>query len=191
MSNHRNDAVPAKPPVGPLRAALSKGSSFVDALNRIIGEGSGFIYLAVFVIGFQEVIRRYLFGAPTTWALEVSIALCGIQYCLAAGNTHRLGRHVRIYAVYSLFSRRGRQVCDVVSETVVLFTVASIVYGGGIQAERALSVWQTTGSAFDSPAPTLMKLAIPIGAFLILLQSLVRLSQFGHAALGRGAIIEH
>ncbi|NYT44260.1 TRAP transporter small permease subunit [Pollutimonas thiosulfatoxidans] len=168
----------AHPPEGPIERAVGK-------LNEVIGEGSGYLYFLVFAICLMEILLRFFFNSPTTWAFEVTIALCGIQYCLAGGNAHRLGRHIRIDAIYLAFPLRLRKVFDVVGEVIISLVVSSIVYGSGVQALRALSAWQTTGSAFDSPAPTFMKLAIPIGAFLILLQSLVNLRR-AFIALRRG-----
>lgn len=149
----------------------------VSGTNKWVGETSGVIYFVVFAICLMEILLRFFFNAPTSWAFEVTIALCGIQYCLAGGNTHRLGRHIRIDAIYLTLPVKVRNVLDVVSEIVISLALASIVYGSGIQSLRAVSAWQTTGSAFNSPAPTFMKVAITVGAVLILLQSLVRLGQ--------------
>ncbi len=160
----------ADAPRGPLERAVS-------TLNKAVGETSGFLYFLVFAICFMEIVLRFFFNAPTTWAFEVTIALCGIQYCLAGGNAHRLGRHIRIDAIYLALPKGLQRIFDVVGELIISIVTASIVYGSGVQALRALSAWQTTGSAFDSPAPTFMKLAIPIGALLILLQSLVKLKR--------------
>lgn len=161
---------------GCVPTALRAVGHAISGLNWAVGTSTGFIYLIVFIISFVEVLRRYFLNWPSSWAFEVSIGLCGIQYCLAAGNTHRLGRHIRIEVVYLLLPRRLQRACDVLAEVIVAVITATIVYGGSLQAARAVSIWQTTGSAFDSPAPTFMKLAIPVGAGLILLQSLVRLA---------------
>lgn len=150
---------------------------WVGQLNRVIGEGSGVIYFAVFAICLLDILLRFFFHAPTTWAFEVTIALCGIQYCLAGGNAHRLGLHIRIDAIYRLFPLRVRLYCDVFREIVISAVLVTIIYGSGVQAIKALSIWQTSGSAFNSPAPTFMKAAIPIGAFLILIQALVSLAK--------------
>lgn len=147
----------------------------VSGINKTVGELSGIFYFIVFVLCLLEISLRFFFSAPTSWAFEIMIALCGIQYCLAAGNTHRLGRHIRIEAVYVLFPIRIRRVFDLLSEAIVTAVLITIVYGSGVQASKALSAWQTTGTSFNSPAPTFMKVAITVGAFLILIQSLVKL----------------
>lgn len=143
----------------------------VDQFSCLVGIGSGYVYVAVFAIAIFEVISRYLFGAPTTWAFEVTIAACGIQYCLAGAYTHQKRGHIRITFIYSLLPARIQWFCDIIAETIVFLTLVSIVYGGWLFAESSVSMWETTGSALNSPSPVFMKLAIPIGALLFLLQS--------------------
>ena len=40
----------------------------IDRLNRLLGERLCYLYLVAVAITAYEVVMRYLFNAPTTWA---------------------------------------------------------------------------------------------------------------------------
>lgn len=147
----------------------------VTKLNKLIGGISGWVYFILFLIILYEVIQRYVFNSPTVWVLELSIALAGVQYCLAGPYAHANNEHVRIDVIYLMLPTRLQRRFDVLAEAITALVASAIAYAGYLQARNSVALWETSGSAWNSHAPMIMKVAIPVAAVLLLLQSLARL----------------
>lgn len=164
--------------------SLSKFMTAIDKTNIFLGKVNvGVIILAVVVITF-EVVARYAFGMPTNWGHELMTDCFAISYVLAGGYAHYHRAHVRVDVVYSQCSPRTKAILDSISSvffflfTGVLFYTSWTFYwssqnmwGGGtflgaeIPGELSLTDW----------APPLypIKLMMPLGAFMLLLQGVV------------------
>jgi TRAP-type C4-dicarboxylate transport system permease small subunit len=70
---------------------------------------------------------------------------------------------------------RVRRVLDLFINLVAIGAVALLLYAAWEPAMRAIGSIQRTGSAFNSPEPTLLKTMLVIGAALYLLQLIVNL----------------
>lgn len=156
----------------------------IDRLSAGIGDRMAWVYLAVFAITVYDVVARYVFNAPTTWGSELVIALCAVHYALAGAMALQRGDHVRIDMIYSLFPERAKRLCDVLAGLVAVVVMLVLVWFGWRQALPALRVWETTGTAWNSPAPVFMKLAIPAAGVLMLLQAIANLIRDVRALLG-------
>jgi TRAP-type mannitol/chloroaromatic compound transport system permease small subunit len=81
---------------------------YIDWLSEWSGKAICFMVLAMIGVILYEVVLRYVFGAPTSWAHEASTMLYG-SYCILAGAfTQRFRAHVRSDAVHRLFPKRIR-----------------------------------------------------------------------------------
>lgn len=147
----------------------------ISEFNRRVGEFVCLFYLAVFAIIIYDVVLRYFFDAPTVWGLELVIALAGIQYVLGGAQAIRDDAHVRIDVIYLLFSPRTRRNLDILSSVLVIIFLSIVCYYGFLQAQTSWLRDETSGAGWNSHAPMYMKIAIPVGASLMLLQSIVQL----------------
>ena len=79
-------------------------------------------WLIVPLIGAMcyEVIARYVFGAPTIWAYELTYLLTGAGWLLGMAYTLSRGAHIRIDIVYLNLSPRAQAWIDVVCYVVLL-----------------------------------------------------------------------
>lgn len=146
---------------------------WIEAVNQSVGDWSSFIYLAVFAITIYDVGARYLFNAPTIWGLELVIALAGIHYMMAGAVAVKNDTHVRIDFIFRLLPRRTQLVLTLAANLISLLFLGAIVYFGAQQAETSILGGERTGAGWNSRAPMWMKLAIPVGAALMILQVLV------------------
>jgi len=148
----------------------------IDSMNEHIGRVIAYIgAVMMLIIGF-EVVMRYVFNRPTIWALEINQSLLCIYAALAGGYTLLHRGHVSVEIVYGRFGLRTRMVIDILTSFIFFFFI--IIF-----------LWQTWDMAFDSlmigersegllglplyPA----KIAIAIGAVLILLQGFANLAK--------------
>lgn len=155
--------------------AIEKTAQFLDNLNDWIGRALSFGVLFMFVLVITEVGLRYLFNSPTVWTNELTQMIFGAYVILSGGYILRWNGHVNVDILYIRFSPRGRALLDVITFGLfAAFAVMMLVYGGYL-AFDSMAIWEHSESAWNPPLwPA--KLTIPLGALLLLLQGLVKLS---------------
>lgn len=155
-------------------AILKKILAFIDGLNDWTGRILSFGILLMFAMVLVEVIRRYFFNSPTVWGNELTQLIFGVYVILSGGHILRWGGHVNVDILYSHFPPRARAVTDIVTFFLfLLFAGMMLVYGGSLAME-SLNTWETSQSAWDPPIYPI-KMMIPLGAGLLLLQGFAKL----------------
>lgn len=124
----------------------------------------------VLVMGW-EVFCRYVLGAPTSWALEVSTYLLTIIVCLGGAYTLREQAHVGMELVYMKMSVGGRGIAQRISMAgIFVFSIILLWYGCG---EVRTAVLFNERSLTPLAMPLAYPLAlVPFGAALLALQAL-------------------
>ncbi|ODR88336.1 TRAP transporter small permease subunit [Sinorhizobium alkalisoli] len=157
---------PVKPPLPLLRP--------IDRLVQATGELVAYwSVLAVFAY-YYEVVGRYVFNSPTNWVHESMFLMFGIQYMLAGAYAYRDESHVRVDIVYSRLSDRGRAICDVITSAFFFLFVGTMLVTGWRFANDAMAVGERSFTEWGVQYWP-VKLSIPIGAALLLLQGFSRL----------------
>lgn len=147
---------------------------YVSILSRWAGVlGAWLLALTGGMLTF-EVIARYFFVKPTTWAAELS-QLCLIWGCLLAmGWVLSQRQHITVNAVTNLLPRGLQKLCIAVSLAVmIVFSVIVTIWGWEIFYDS----WQrgrTTGSLLNLPS-WVAELAVPVGFALLTAQALTEL----------------
>lgn len=121
-----------------------------------------------------EVIARYFFTKPTTWAAELS-QLCLIWGCLLAmGWLLNQRRHITVNAVTNLLPEKAQQLCVALSLVVIIvFSVIVTIWGWEIFFDSFMR-GRTTGSLLNLPI-WIAELSVPTGFALLTAQALVEL----------------
>lgn len=144
----------------------------IDRLSRFVGEKVCYVYLAsVAIIGF-EVTARYLFGAPTIWAHESVIALSALGFVFGGVYALQRGAHIRIDVVLLLLPARWRRAVEILNHLIIVAYLSIFIYACWLVAERSVSQWETSASAWNQPTPVLIKSALVVGSLAMLLQAL-------------------
>lgn len=147
----------------------------IDRLNRWLGENLCWLYLVAVAATAYEVVLRYLFNAPTDWAFELTILLCGICYLLAGGYVTQKDVHIAITSLLDLAPAGLRRGLRIFATLVGIVASAGLLWAAAGPAWRAASIVERTGSAWNSPAPAIIKPMIALAALLVLLQLAARL----------------
>jgi TRAP-type mannitol/chloroaromatic compound transport system permease small subunit len=144
---------------------------FIDLLNTWVGRIAGWLILVLTFGVSYEVFVRYVLGAPTTWAYDISYMTYGALFLLAGPYTLSRNGHVRGDMLYRTWQPRNQARLDLVLYILFFFPgVLALVYAGYNFAY--LSVLFKEVSIF-SPAgvPVFpLKALIPITGVLLLLQ---------------------
>ncbi len=144
----------------------------IDLLNDFIGRTTAYFYLFAVAISCWEITLRYVFNAPTLWAHEFVIVICGASYLLSGGYVTKERAHVRITALFEILPKRIQRLLDAFALIVGFFSVSLLVYASWEQSLMAVQVWEKTGSAWDPPMYGIIKPAITVGAVLVVLANI-------------------
>lgn len=108
-------------------AALLALSRVIDAVTTVIGKSVSWLLLAAVLISAgNAVLRKTLDMSSNAW-LEVQWYLFGTVFMLAAAYTLLKNEHVRIDILSSMWSKRTRDIIDVVLHTIFLIPFAGLM----------------------------------------------------------------
>lgn len=143
----------------------------------MISDWSGKIicFLAIPMIGIivYDAIARYAFNAPTNWAYEtVTFLFAGFGILGGAYVLYRRA-HVGMDIIYSRLSPRGQAILDLLTSFFFFLFCSILLWKGAEYAWTSLKLRETTTSAFAPPL-YVIKMTIPVGAFLITLQGIAK-----------------
>ncbi|MEM9011719.1 MAG: TRAP transporter small permease subunit [Pseudomonadota bacterium] len=153
----------------------------IDRLALGLGRASAWCFALIVLIMVWEVVARYAFDAPTTWAHEASVLLASIGFVFGGAFCMAEGTHMRITL---LVERRPllARVSAVLSGLAGTIYLAGLAYAAWRMAERALwrfsisGAWdpERSGSTLNSPLPSYLKALLFVGCVLFLLVVLRR-----------------
>jgi TRAP-type mannitol/chloroaromatic compound transport system permease small subunit len=146
----------------------------IDRFNRFTGFAVSYLYLVAVAVTAYEVVMRYLFNAPTTWAFELTILVCAVAYLLSGGYVTQNQGHIRITSLSDRLPKRVRWGLELFGMLVGVFAIGTLAWAGFKPALFAIEIVERTGSAWDSPMPTVIKVLIVVGSTMIVLQLLVQ-----------------
>jgi TRAP-type mannitol/chloroaromatic compound transport system permease small subunit len=147
----------------------------IDGFNTWLGRQAAWLYLGAVVITFYEVLARYLFNAPTTWAFEITIFLCAAGYLLSGPSVTAQDQHIAITSIVEIAGPRLRWWMRLFALTVGILAMAGMIYASWRSGLHAFRIWERTGGAFNAPTPALIKPMITVAGSLVLLQLAVQL----------------
>jgi TRAP-type mannitol/chloroaromatic compound transport system permease small subunit len=123
-----------------------------------------------------EVLVRYVFRAPTTWAFDFSYINYGAMFLMAGAYTLSRGGHVRADVVYRFLKPRTQASIDLVLYIIFFLpAVAALIYSGWTYAETSIRFKEVS---IFSPAgiPIFpLKTLIPVTGVLLLLQGIAEI----------------
>lgn len=146
---------------------------FIDLVSAWVGKCFGWLILVLTLGTSYEVFVRYVLGAPTTWAFDVSYITYGALFLMAGAYTLSRNGHVRGDVIYRLWPARIQATIDLVLYIIFYFpAILALMYSGWIFGRMS---WQFRELSIFSPAgiPVFpLKMLIPVAGFLLLLQGI-------------------
>jgi TRAP-type mannitol/chloroaromatic compound transport system permease small subunit len=151
-------------------------TDWIDKLNSRVGEYVAYwAVIAVFAY-YYEVLARYVFNSPTNWVHESMFLMFGMQYMLCGAYAYYTDQHVRVDVLYTRFSARGKALADVVTSVFFFIFTITMFWTGWRFAADAVGNRESSFTEWGIQYWP-VKLAIPIGAALIVLQGLSKLAK--------------
>lgn len=145
----------------------------IDLISEWTGKFCAFlVVLLSFIVGC-EVIARYFFDRPTLWASETSAMVFGAYVVLGGAYTLSIKGHVKMDIVYQQLSFRKKAFTDIITFCFFALFCVVLVWKGWDRAWHALVNMERSGSLWN-PLIFPIKMVLPIGAFLLLLQGIAK-----------------
>ncbi|SNZ19605.1 TRAP transporter small permease subunit [Cohaesibacter gelatinilyticus] len=120
-----------------------------------------------------EVIMRYGFNAPTSWAHETVIFLTAITFVYGGLYGVAMNKHIRVVLIYDMLSPKLRRIFNIVISLACAIASMLFSWAGWLVVQRAIFTpagdfrLETSGSAWDPPTPGLLKLAL-LGILIVM-----------------------
>jgi TRAP-type mannitol/chloroaromatic compound transport system permease small subunit len=156
---------------------MIKLASVIDTLNEKIGFYASYLILPLIGVVGWEVMKRYGFNAPTSWAFELTVFLYGVHYSLALAYAHKNDTHVSIDVFESRLSPKPRTILRIVTNLVLFLPTIGLL--AIYTCRLAIISWGQWEHASSSWAPAVYpyKTIMAIGFVLLFLQGLAKLIQ--------------
>ena len=152
---------------------LGKVFHIIDMVSEWSGKLVSFLILPLTAFVVYDVVMRYVFNAPTDWAHELSYFMFGTLWIIGGAFALVKGAHVKMEIVYNRLPLRWRAIIDLVTAPL-FFVFIGILFWTGWELAWSSVLRLEHSNSFWSPPVYPVKMMIPLGAFLLLLQGTVK-----------------
>jgi len=123
---------------------------FADRLSAWFGKAFAWLIMVMSIGVGYEVLVRYGFNAPTSWAFDLSYITYGTLFMMGGAYTLSRGGHVRGDFIYRLWKPRTQAKVELVLYFIFFFPgVLALIISGWKYAERS---WRYLEVSVNSPA---------------------------------------
>lgn len=161
-------------------------SRLIDRINEGVGRSVLWLVLIAVLISAGNAIVRKLFNTSSNALLEVQWYLFAAIFMLAAGYTLLRNEHVRIDILISRLSPKGRNWVDIFG--IVFFLLPIMLLILWLSWPIVMSSFES-GEMSQNPGGLIrwpVKILLPIGLFLLVLQAVSELIKRIAFVCGRG-----
>ena len=143
---------------------------FADQVSAWVGKAFAWcIMLMTFGIAY-EVVVRYAFRAPTTWAFDMSYMMYGALFMMAGAYTLSRDGHVRADVFYRLWPVRVQATVELILYFLFFFPgVLALIFAGWKYASRSIRYQEiSVMSTADVPIFQFKVLIVAAGVLLFI-----------------------
>jgi len=155
---------------------MNKALHFIDALSAWSGKAFAWCIMVLTFATCYEVFVRYVLGAPTVWAFDMSVQMYGALFMMAGAYALAQDAHVRGDVIYRLMPIKVQAGVDLV--LYLLFFMPGIFALSWYGYEYAEYSWFIKEVSWSSPSRIqiyFFKTLIPISGVLLMLQGIAEM----------------
>jgi TRAP-type mannitol/chloroaromatic compound transport system permease small subunit len=145
--------------------------NLISRITEAIGKPASLLVFVMMLITSTEVIGRYLFNSPTTWAWPLNRQIFGVFILVAGAYTMSKREHIRIEILYDHFPPKIKLLARAIALASFVIFMGVLVWQGSWMGWNSLMMKEKLAGAFRMPLYP-FKILIPIGALLFLLQGI-------------------
>jgi len=146
----------------------------IDGISEWSGKLFSYLLWPGVAVLIYEVVARHLFNAPTIWAHGTTQRIFAVYYFICGAYVSLYRDHITMDLIYTRFSLRKRAFLDIIGFLFFFSFCGVLLWYGTRYAWTSLIQLEPCNTPFRAPLYPI-KLAIPLGALLILLQELANL----------------
>ena len=164
----------------------------IDRITHWTGHLFTILIVPLIIANVIEVFMRYVMGAPTSWALDVTTMSFGALFMLGSAYALLKGAHVRTDMLWEKFSDRKKGIID--SVAYILFFLPSMAILIGISIDDflySMSIDERSTSSLWQPIIWPLRGVIPVAAALLFLQGISELMKSLWAARTGEMLAQH
>lgn len=150
---------------------MNKFFKLIDIVNEYIGKAASFLVLILVGIIVYEIFVRYILNSPTIWAHEVSQMIYGTYIIILGGFLQQRKGHVNVEILTDHFSARTRAIINCFTWLLFFAFCIVLLWKGWVTAWDSFEARETDSTVFAPPLYPI-KMMIPLGALLMLLQGI-------------------
>lgn len=150
---------------------MTKFLYFIDSISTWVGKAFAWMILILTLAVTYEVMVRYVFRAPTTWAFDISYISYGALFLMAGSYALVRNGHVRADVFYRFWKPRTQATMDLILYIIFFLPgVGALIYSGWTYAARSVrfnevSIFSPAGIPIYP-----LKVLIPLTGIFLLLQ---------------------
>lgn len=123
-----------------------------------------------------EVVARYAFDAPTTWAYETIYMLYAAMFMLGAAYALRVGAHVRTDFLWQKWPARTRAAIEAIAYLACFFPALALFLVAGLEATwSSYAIGERSAETAWAPPLWPLKALVPASALLLIVQGVSEL----------------
>ena len=146
-------------------------------LKKIIsktGKISSWFSLALVLLISTDVLLRYVFNFSTAALYEMEWHLFAIIFLLASPYTLQKNKHVRVDVFYNNFSKRKKNIIDLIGNIIFLIPFSFIIFYTSLPfVADSYSILESSPDPGGLPYRFIIKSIIPIAFFLLMIQGIL------------------
>ena len=147
----------------------------IDGLNERMGKAASWLTLVLVILVCFDVVIRYVFSNSSAWIMELEWHLFSLIFLIGAAYAFKHDRHVRVDLFYSKFSANDKALVDLVGNVIFLIPWCVIILVYSFEyAMTSFRIGEISPDPGGLPARYLIKFAITLGIFLLLLQAIAQ-----------------
>ena len=150
---------------------LQKFVEFADGVNERVGLGVSWLTTVLVVVVCYDVFTRYVLQNSMVAVQELEWHLFAFIFLLGAGYSLKHDKHVRVDVFYTRFSPRLQAWVNLIGSVLFLIPFCVlVVWSSQNFVMNAFHFGETSPDPGGLPARWVLKAAIPVGFFFLLLQ---------------------
>ena len=168
------DREPPREAAGPIPQA--------GLLGRVIDKGGWIFAAGIFVamlILIQEIVLRYIFNNPTSWAHETTVFLCATAFVYGGLFCAARDEHIRVVLIYDAIPTHARRMLDVFISAICAVAAGFFGYASILMVQKASMRpdgsfrLESSGSAWDPVYPGIVKIFLMLVLFVMTAQFII------------------
>lgn len=152
---------------------LNQSLRFIDTACDWLGKIVSYLIFPLIAVVMFEVLMRYLLRRSQLWSPETSEFLFAAIFVMGSAYTFIHGGFVRMDAIFGRLSPGAQIILDLVTSVLAFIFVGVLLWKGWLMSWDSLMMFERSQTAWSPPIYP-VKLMIPLGAVLLLLELVVK-----------------